>query len=73
MQKKRASRKQRLLRKDYYKKPGSSCQNCKCSIRDQAISEDDWKGKNLADETPAWVDTAEKLFKYKPILPFPSK
>lgn len=70
MQEKTASRKQRLLRKGYYKKARSSCQNCTCSIRDKVISEDDWKGKTSADGSPTSVDTAEKLFKYKPILPF---
>lgn len=53
-----------------YNKSSSSCQNCTCSIRDKVISEGDWKGKNLADESPTSVDTAEKLFKYKPTPPF---
>lgn len=53
-----------------YKKSRSSFQNCTCNVRDKVISEDDWKGKNLADESPTSADTAEKLFKYKPTLPF---
>lgn len=68
--KKQPAESKRLLRKAYYKEDRSSCQNCTCSIRDKVISEDNWEGKTSADESPTWVDRAEKLFKYKPILPF---